>query len=295
MMTRDPHQFSSELDDESLLQLIGRLERRAEDDVFSRLLDKYLLKLNLNEHSRILEIGCGTGAVLRRLARSGRSFREAVGIDQSATFVESARRFARHEGHAEKLTFCVGDAHELKFSDSSFDIVIAHTVVSHLKKPLVAIREMARVSASGGRVVIFDGDYCSLTYEMADRVLGRRMDEALTAVTFSNPRIMRELPGLFPQLGLKLVDGWGDAVTEIGSASYFRSFAQTYVPYVHRAGLLSKDKIDEWVEKQNCAMESGTCFACCNYYTYVTEPICHRSGRGSGVKNRKRVSSTLRP
>lgn len=272
MATRDPHRFVNELDDVSVMQLVSRLERRAQDAVFSRLAEKYAAKLALGSCGRLLEIGCGTGAVLRSLVRRP-SFRgEAVGIDQSAIFVATASRIATHDRLNRKLRFEVGDAHHLPFAADEFDIAIAHTVVSHVTEPLDVIQEMARVVRPGGTVVFFDGDYASLTYGMPDHRLGSRMDSALACATFNNPRIMRELPSLMPSAGLALRDAWGDAITEIGTASYFKSFADTYVPYVHSAGLLPKQDIDTWWREQTNAIARGTFFAACNYYTYLASP-----------------------
>ena len=118
----------------------------------------------------------------------------------------------------------------------SFDVVIAHTLISHVTEPAMVLNEMARVVRPGGTVVIFDGDYASLTYGFPDHGFGHQMDVALASATFNNPRIMRDLPRLLPEFGLKLTAAWGDAVVEIGHGSYFKSFVETYAPYVKRAG-----------------------------------------------------------
>ncbi|MGE5159784.1 MAG: hypothetical protein ACM3OF_16755, partial [Gemmatimonas sp.] len=86
---------------------------------------------------------------------------------------------------------------------------------------------------------------------------------------FNNPLIMRDLPRLLPELGLKMTAAWGDAVAEIGTGSYFKSFAETYAPYVTRAGLLPAETVETWLAAQRQSMEKGTFFASCNYYTYL--------------------------
>jgi len=126
------------------------------------------------------------------------------------------------------------------------------------------------VTKPGGTVVIFDGDYASLTYAYPDHQFGHRMDVALADATFNNPRVMRDLPRLLPELGLNITDAWGEAVVEIGSASYFRSFAETYVSYVIQSGMIPEDAVSAWMTAQRQAMENGTFFASCNYYTYLT-------------------------
>jgi hypothetical protein len=96
------------------------------------------------------------------------------------------------------------------------------------------------------------------------------MDVALADATFNNPRVMRDLPRLLPELGLSIAQAWGEAVVEIGTASYFRSFAETYASYVIKSGMIPEDSVTAWMTTQKQAMNDGTFFASCNYYTYLT-------------------------
>lgn len=269
MVARDPHRFVNELDDAAVERLIARLESRAKDKVFTRLFDKYAAQLALPPSAQVLEVGCGTGAMTRFLARREGFSGTVIGVDQSLPFIEAARRLAHDENASDRTDFRVGDAHSLDFSPGAFDAVIAHTMISHVTEPTTVLREMARVVRPGGTVAIFDGDYASLTYAFPDHDFGHQMDVALVGVTFNNPWIMRELPRQLPELGLEVTAAWGDAVVEIGKGSYFKSFAETYAPLVTDAGLLPAEAVDAWLTAQRQAMEDGTFFASCNYYTYL--------------------------
>jgi ubiquinone/menaquinone biosynthesis C-methylase UbiE len=268
---RDPHRFINELDSDAVERIIARLESRAKDKVFTRLFEKYVAQLVFPQSARVLEIGCGTGTNLRFLARRGDISGEAFGVDHCQLFIEAAERFTQEENVADKIEFRVGDVHSLLFPADTFDVVIAHTLISHVTEPATVIREMARVVRPGGTVVIFDGDYASLTYAHPDHEFGHQMDTALANASFNNPRIMRDLPRLLPELGLKLTSAWGDAVTEIGQGSYFKSFAETYAPYVTRAGLMPAQKVEAWLTAQQQSIENGTFFASCTYYTYLAQ------------------------
>lgn len=273
MSARDPHRFSHQLDDATTQRLIDRLESRAKDVVFSRLFDQYITKLDFPESGRVLEVGCGTGAMTRALVRKKGCPGNVIGVDQSAAFIEAARRFAMAEGVGELVEFNVGDTHDLDFEDESFDVVIAHTLISHVTDPELVMKELARVIRKGGSLVIFDGDYASLTYACPDHELGRRMDHALATATFNNPLIMRDLVRILPEMGLEIADTLVNVVSEIGSASYFKSFAETYAPLVVSGGLLPKEDVDDWFAMQDAAMDDGTFFASCNYYTYLARRI----------------------
>src|SRR4029453_1657418 len=104
-------------------------------------------------------------------------------------------------------------------------------------EPTAVLRELARVVRRGGSVAIFDGDYASLTYAYPDHEFGRKMDAALAAATFNNPFVLRRLPQWLPQMGLLLRETLADVVAEIGSGTYFKSFAETYAPFVAPPGL----------------------------------------------------------
>lgn len=273
MEPRDPHRFVNELDRNAIDGLIARLESRAKDDVFSRLFHQYIGKLALSEDATVLEVGCGTGAMSRFLAQREDFKGQVIGVDQSSRFIEAANRFAQSEKLGERIGFAIGDAHCLDFPVGYFDTVIAHTLISHVTEPIRVLHEMARVTRPGGTVAIFDGDYASLTFSLPDHSFGQRMDMALADATFNNPRIMRDLPRLLPEQGLRTLDAWGDVVVEIGDGSYFRSFAETYAPYVVSSGLIPQDAVSAWLTTQRQAMERGTFFASCNYYTYLARRV----------------------
>mgnify|MGYP001254972904 FL=1 len=272
-MARDPHRYVNELEQPAIDRLIARLESRAKDEVFARLFEKYASKIIANAPENILEIGSGTGSMMRSLAKRPDFSGSIVGIEQSPAFVDAARRFAKEEGLGARVEFHVGDAHNLQFPDTSFDAIIINTVISHVSEPTTVLREAARVVRRGGTVAIYDGDYSSMTYAHPDHELGRRMDAALVSASFNNVRIMRDLPHLLPQFGLEITEAWGDAVTEIGSASFFKSFADTYVPYVINGGLEPAERVREWHSSQQAAMENGTFFGACIYYTFLSRRI----------------------
>jgi ubiquinone/menaquinone biosynthesis C-methylase UbiE len=93
----------------------------------------------------VLEVGCGTGPVVRALAeRPGVG--EVIGLDPSAILLEHARARSDHPS----LSFVQGDARALPFADNSFDLVVLHTVLCHVPEPDRALREAHRVTAPGG-------------------------------------------------------------------------------------------------------------------------------------------------
>jgi SAM-dependent methyltransferase len=93
---------------------------------------------------RVLDVGCGTGVMLRELP-SG--WRLAAGCDWS----EAALAFCRQRG-LQPLVRC--DAVNLPFSDGVFRLVMALDVIEHLSDDRACVRELARVCGPGGYLLI---------------------------------------------------------------------------------------------------------------------------------------------
>lgn len=90
----------------------------------------------------VLEVGCGTGLILERLARVAR---RAVGIDLSPGMLAKARERG--------LEAREGSATDLPFDDASFDVTCSFKVLAHVPDIRRALAEMARVTRPGGHVL----------------------------------------------------------------------------------------------------------------------------------------------
>ncbi len=98
--------------------------------------------------ARVLDVGCGSGATVARLADSHGL--RPVGIDASLAQIARARA-ARPD-----LEFVAGRAEDLPFAAGAFEAVLAECVLSTLPDARPALREMARVVSGGGCVVLTD-------------------------------------------------------------------------------------------------------------------------------------------
>ena len=110
----------------------------------------------LAQGTRLLEVGCGVGAVLGIL---GMAFPGVIlaGVDIEARQLETARAHLRRLGLEADLR--QADALELPYPDTSFDHVWMMWFVEHLADPVGALKEARRVLVSGGALTAIEVDY----------------------------------------------------------------------------------------------------------------------------------------
>eukprot|EP00472_Partenskyella_glossopodia_P012891 CAMPEP_0197519638 /NCGR_PEP_ID=MMETSP1318-20131121/4914_1 /TAXON_ID=552666 /ORGANISM="Partenskyella glossopodia, Strain RCC365" /LENGTH=290 /DNA_ID=CAMNT_0043070741 /DNA_START=17 /DNA_END=889 /DNA_ORIENTATION=+ len=268
----DPHNVSDRLDTETIEAIVNRLEARGRDKVFLSLFNYFD---QIPSKARVLEVGCGTGVMSRLLSKHPGFEGSITGVDQCAGFLEVAEEKAKKENcDMSRMNFVRGDAHDLVSSGVSkdYDVVVMHTVLAHTTHPKTCLRSAAAVSAANAKLIISEGDFTSLSYGHTESWLGRQMDDALVNATFKKPDVVRKLIVDMDKTGWGLTDHEATCVAEVGNkASYWVSFAETYVPRVKASGLMDNNLVDQWLQDQAEYLAEGKFFAACNYYTLVAE------------------------
>jgi ubiquinone/menaquinone biosynthesis C-methylase UbiE len=266
---RDIYRLAPTMDATVLETIATRLEFRGTDDGYAQLSQAYFGRLPVPGARRMLALGCGTGVEVRALRRLAERDTAIIGVDHSPTLLETARRITADEGLSYNVTYQFGDAHRLAFDDGEFDIVTLHTLISHVDDPTQVLREARRVVRPGGTVAVFDGDYASLTFGHPDHALATTIEEKLIQLIVANPRIMRDMPRLLPEAGLRLVEAGGTLYANIGTGRFWLSACESYGALLARSGLLPPAIVEDWQAFQSRSAQNDTFFAASNYYTYL--------------------------
>lgn len=159
-------------------------------------LRQYIINQVWNHTTRIiLEVGCGSGAILSTLKTRNNIIN--IGIDLDFSIIQ----IARHQTSKSKLL--QADGYDLPFASKSIDSCFCHYFLLWLSNPLFALNEMKRVTKSGGTIIAFaepdyDGriDYPQNFIELGKVQISRLIQQGV------DPMIGRRLPELFNEAGL---------------------------------------------------------------------------------------------
>ena len=169
----------------------------------------HLAALDVDRAGRWLDVGSGLGETTRLLTQFLHSTGECIGLEQDPALIEVARD---QEWGDHKVSFREGDAMALPFDDDSFDLVFTRFLLVHLPGPLVALREMFRVTKPGALVFAQEPDLAfSCCYPSSPGY--QRMPELCRAVV-ADAEIERKLVHLFRSIGAGSVEVRADIAIE---------------------------------------------------------------------------------
>jgi ubiquinone/menaquinone biosynthesis C-methylase UbiE len=150
--------------------------------IFYQAVHKRLLtKVELPPQANILDLGCGTGRLLDRLASQFPDLR-GTGLDLSPQMVRIARQKNRHHP---RLIYLEGNAEALPFAENQFNAVFNTISFLHYPEPQQVFNQVARVLSPGGRFYLADSILPSTTSKL--------MSKSLAKIKFYNREQREEL------------------------------------------------------------------------------------------------------
>src|SRR5262249_8922050 len=198
---------------------------------------------------RVLDVGCGTGAITSGIARVVGQTGLALGIDRDPGLLRLAR-----EQHADvaELRFEECDVFDLQL-DPTFDIVTAARVLQWTEQPGLAVARMAAATRPGGRVVLLEYSHADLVWQPEPPPPVRRFYDGFLSWRSANGwdnRLAGGLPGLLEGAGLVAVatsvEDEGAVRGEPGfedSLVIWKRVMETMGPTMVDAGTISADHL----------------------------------------------------
>lgn len=139
------------------------MEIRQSEPIMEKIVHDYLTELEFGAEKPTVEIGCGPGAITRRIAKHATGT-QIIGFDPSSNYIDIARQGS---SDLENVEYRVFDGDRIPLIDGEAGNVIMHTVLSHVPDPSKLIDEAYRVIGNGGNLVICDADFSKATLSSA--------------------------------------------------------------------------------------------------------------------------------
>jgi ubiquinone/menaquinone biosynthesis C-methylase UbiE len=187
----------------------------------------------LDPGTKLLEIGCGPGAVLAVLGEEFPGVR-LHGVDIDPTQLDSGRAYLAAAGLDAELT--EADAHALPFPDGAFDHIWMMWVLEHLEHPLGALREARRVLRGDGQITAIEVDYSTCASRPSTPEIEMLFDAMVRGMASTgHSDAGTQLPGWLAAAGFRDVDPgerpfwWMGSELE-GQANYAADVMEGVVP-----------------------------------------------------------------
>jgi len=211
--------------------------------------------LDAQPGERVLDAGCGPGfyvaEILERVGPEG----SVVGIDASEPMLAVAAK--RCEGHG-NVEFHQGSVTALPVPDAQFDRVLSVQVLEYVEDIPAALGELLRVLRPGGRAVIWDVDWATVSWNSSDP---ERMERFLAAWDehLADPSLPRTLAARMRDAGFADVEleGHAFATADVTEDTY----AGALVPLM--AAFVGTDEARDWAEEQRELQRTGQSYFAC--------------------------------
>ena len=221
--------------------------------------------LEASPGDRVLDAGCGPGfyasETLDRVGSDG----SVVGVDASEAMLAVAAK--RCEGHA-NVAFHQGDVTALPVADADFDRALSVQVLEYVDDIPAALAELNRVLRPGGRLLLWDVDWATVSWHSEDPARMRRFlaawDEHL-----SDPVLPRTLSAQLRGAGFEDVElaGHAFATDDVSPETYPGGLLKLMSDYV------GGDEAGAWAHEQRDLQARGeSYFACIQFCFTATRP-----------------------
>jgi arsenite methyltransferase len=215
---------------------------------------------------RVLDVGCGGGFYVAELLDTVGPDGAIVGVDASAAMLDLAAR--RCSGH-DNVAFREGDALALPVEDARFDVAFSVQVLEYVGDATAALAEMRRALRPGGRVVVWDVDWATVSWHSSDLA---RMDRVLRAWDehLAHRSLPRTLAGRMREAGFENVTSQGHvfASTDFDPESYGVALIPLMQDFVAGRDAVTSDDAAAWAAEQEHLGQRGEYYFSCTQFCF---------------------------
>jgi len=217
-------------------------------------------RLAIGKASHLLDVGCGPGAdvaaLVDRIGPSGR----VIGFDLEIGMLRQA--LPSLEQDQDKICFIQGDALQLPFQDNSFDGCRSERLFMHLPDPERTLAEMIRVTRAGGKIVVIDTDWSSLSIDTPYPAIERALSEYRLTRVLKNGYSGRRLYRQFRQLQLAdiEIEAFPLCVTD-RDLFYFLTMQQAIEDQALAERWITAEQLHAWRREIQHAADAGCFYA----------------------------------
>jgi ubiquinone/menaquinone biosynthesis C-methylase UbiE len=220
---------------------------------------------------RVLDVGCGPGFYVAELVEQVGPTGSVTGVDASPQTLELARR--RTEGR-DNVTLHLADATALPVPDGAFDAALSVQVLEYVTNLDAALAELYRALRPGGRVVIWDIDWSTVSWHSGDPA---RMARVLAAWDghLADPALPRTLAARLRAAGFSGVaaEGHSFATVDLTPDAYGAAIVPLVERYVAgRDGITAADAAAWSAELGELGERGEFFFACVQFCFTATRP-----------------------
>jgi arsenite methyltransferase len=219
--------------------------------------------LDAQPGDRVLDLGCGPGFFVTELLDAVGPEGSVTGVDLSSDMLAVAAKRAEPYPNVE---FLESSAAPLPVGDARFDRALSVQVLEYVGDVPAALREIWRVLRPGGRLVVWDVDWATVSWHSLDQ---KRMRRALEAWDkhLTHPVLPRTLTAQLHDAGFEDVEMQGHvfATNDLIPDTYGGYLVEFIRSYAERSGLMTPDDALAWADEQRALADEG------RFYFAVTQ------------------------
>lgn len=229
--------MANKLYDSSYLEEMQSFFRRTKERSYELLLPC--------DNDCIVDVGCGTGADVCRIAQSGAT---VVGVDHDSTYIQ----IATNQSHPKNASFICCEAAQIPFEASSINKIRFDRVFQHIQNHDESLTAAHHALKDGGQLQIIDSDYLSWAIFLEDWELERKILYSLAYRRIPHAHKVRELPRRLSEHGFEvdLIEVHNYMVKDFELANYIIKF-DSIVEDERRSNAISASELIAWENYKN--------------------------------------------